>query len=962
MPTMRRDLTIPALTIGLVAIVLVVFAPVLFRGEQFAYRDAGQYYYPLHGRTVEQWRSGRVPLWDAGENGGMTLIGNPTAAVLYPGKLVFAAFSFAWASRLYLIGHVVLAFATTFRMMRSAGAGAAASAIAGLSYAFGGAVVFQTCNAIYLVGAAWLPLGLMSADRWLRLGHRRALAGLAFALAMQCLGGDIEAAYLLGLFSAAYGVWLGLGATGRLRWRVAGLVATAWVVAVLGLAAWLPSWRETAVSTSVASWGGRVAKGATLALIGWGISRASRQARGAVARNWGGLIAAAVVGGAIAGAQLVPVAELASQSFRMADDNRMDVYGFSVEPYRLAECLFPGFFGIEYPEDRLWLLAVPPLLSHALWTASLYGGGLALILAIAALFGGEDARRLRGPLMVMTAAALLLSFGRFGSPLWWARYLPGVAKTLGPHGPSGSFFFRSEDGFVRDSFGSPYWLLATLAPGFEGFRFPAKLLPFAALGGAALSGLGWDRVASGAAREARRIALGAAVLGIAGLLVTFAIGPRLLAWWTESRMVPSIAGPIDAAGALFELRRALVHGAVVAGLSVVVIASAARGRRRASGAAVLLLAVDLAVANARLLWTIPQAEFDRPPRAAEILRAAERDHPTPGPFRIARLPEWHPIAWIRTRSPDRLREIIAWERDTLQSGHGTLQGLAYTLTPGVLEPEAYVDLFQPATVELSPEAASLLGLRAGRPIRYFPRRAFDLWGARYFLLPIVADDWLDPNRAIAAFLLNTEPLWPDRATGSSAEWREREDWQLLRNPAAYPRAWVVHDIRFRPPMEPGTEASRSVKKSLLYQGDPFWTMPGRPVDDPRRTAWVEADDPKSVGVRGDEGPPSAPEGVTIEGDRPGRVEMTATLERDGLVVVADTFAPGWKATIDGRAAPIFRTNRAMRGVAAARGVHRVVFTYEPGSFRAGLILSGAGLLGLAGLLIAPRFRRRAKEV
>ena len=36
-------------------------------------------------------------------NAGMPLLGNPTAAVLYPGKLVFAILPDAWAARIYVV-------------------------------------------------------------------------------------------------------------------------------------------------------------------------------------------------------------------------------------------------------------------------------------------------------------------------------------------------------------------------------------------------------------------------------------------------------------------------------------------------------------------------------------------------------------------------------------------------------------------------------------------------------------------------------------------------------------------------------------------------------------------------------------------------------------------------------------------------------------------------------------------
>jgi hypothetical protein len=190
------------LALALALLVLSCFSSVLFRGEQFGYRDAANYYYPLHARTVAQWGAGHLPLWDPGENGGLPLLGNPTAAVLYPGKLVFAALPYAWAARVYLIAHVGLAFVAMASCLRGLGVGRGGAAIGGLGYAFGGPVLFQYSNAIYLVGSAWLPLGVQAADAWLRRRCLRALAGLAIVLAMQVLGGDIQSAYLLGAFAA----------------------------------------------------------------------------------------------------------------------------------------------------------------------------------------------------------------------------------------------------------------------------------------------------------------------------------------------------------------------------------------------------------------------------------------------------------------------------------------------------------------------------------------------------------------------------------------------------------------------------------------------------------------------------------------------------------------------------------------------------------------------------------------
>jgi len=82
----------------------------------------------------------------------------------------------------------------------------------------------------------------------------------------------------------------------------------------------------------------------------------------------------------------------------------------------------------------------------------------------------------------------------------------------------------------------------------------------------------------------------------------------------------------------------------------------------------------------------------------------------------------------------------------------------------------------------------------------------------------------------------------------------------------------------------------------------------------------------------------------------------------GLLVVNQSWAPGWTATIDGQPAPILRTNFLARGVAIPPGRHEVRFVYAPQSFTVGLILTTATSLLLLGLLVwrlaAPRLPRR----
>ena len=187
---------------------IACFRGVLFEDRQFGLRDAAHFYYPLYQRVQQEWEAGRWPLWSPEENAGMPLLGNPTAAVFYPGKLVFFALAYPWAMRSYVIAHVVLAFVSMRAMLRGWQVSPTGSTIGAIAFAFGAPVLSQSCNVIFLVGAAWAPFGFLAADRWLRLRRRGALTALAVVLAMQVLGGDPQAAYLTVLCASAYAAGL----------------------------------------------------------------------------------------------------------------------------------------------------------------------------------------------------------------------------------------------------------------------------------------------------------------------------------------------------------------------------------------------------------------------------------------------------------------------------------------------------------------------------------------------------------------------------------------------------------------------------------------------------------------------------------------------------------------------------------------------------------------------------------
>ena len=116
-----KALSVILVFVCFLSLFLLCYGPALFQDRQFGFRDAGHFYYPLHQRVQEEWNQGRWPLWEPEENAGMPLLGNPAAAVLYPGKLVFAVLPYAWAARIYIVMHTALAFAAMLVLLRSWG-------------------------------------------------------------------------------------------------------------------------------------------------------------------------------------------------------------------------------------------------------------------------------------------------------------------------------------------------------------------------------------------------------------------------------------------------------------------------------------------------------------------------------------------------------------------------------------------------------------------------------------------------------------------------------------------------------------------------------------------------------------------------------------------------------------------------------------------------------------------------
>lgn len=84
---------------------------------------------------------------------------------------------------------------------------------------------------------------------------------------------------------------------------------------------------------------------------------------------------------------------------------------------------------------------------------------------------------------------------------------------------------------------------------------------------------------------------------------------------------------------------------------------------------------------------------------------------------------------------------------------------------------------------------------------------------------------------------------------------------------------------------------------------------------------------------------------------PNRFSAAVALERDGYVILSDTYYPGWRASVDGNPQPILRADYNFRAVAVPAGTHTVIFEYAPFSVTLGLIITALALILWMALLI-----------
>jgi uncharacterized membrane protein YfhO len=85
--------------------------------------------------------------------------------------------------------------------------------------------------------------------------------------------------------------------------------------------------------------------------------------------------------------------------------------------------------------------------------------------------------------------------------------------------------------------------------------------------------------------------------------------------------------------------------------------------------------------------------------------------------------------------------------------------------------------------------------------------------------------------------------------------------------------------------------------------------------------------------------------------------LKVTTAAPSLLVLAESYYPGWRAWVDDRQVPVYRADIAFRGVAVPAGAHTVRMQFSPAILPVSLAVSGMTAVFLCMLGLAARVRR-----
>lgn len=204
--------------------------------------DNPKLFYPYRKFTIEEFKQGRIPLWNPYVFSGNIHAATYQAAAWYPFNFLYFLFPQADAWSMLILLQPILVGWFTFLFMRSQGISVRGSLFGSITFAFSGWMIAWWEESIVIVHSIlWLPLALYASEkrRWLLL---------VFALSMSILAGFLQMSIYLFATVVVWSIF-----SGRMtKSLVFAFIATFFITAIQwvpALEAYLLSPRGTVAAT-----------------------------------------------------------------------------------------------------------------------------------------------------------------------------------------------------------------------------------------------------------------------------------------------------------------------------------------------------------------------------------------------------------------------------------------------------------------------------------------------------------------------------------------------------------------------------------------------------------------------------------------------------------------------------------------------------------------------------------------
>ena len=172
-----------------------------------------------------------------------------------------------------------------------------------------------------------------------------------------------------------------------------------------------------------------------------------------------------------------------------------------------------------------------------------------------------------------------------------------------------------------------------------------------------------------------------------------------------------------------------------------------------------------------------------------------------------------------------------------------------------------------------------------------------------------------------------------RTEGETPVFQSSSGVNIYAEPPSFPRTWAVKKIEV---------AKEELIPGLIGDSTP---------EHLRETAFLTGDKPNLETCNGEDV-------VTYRNVRPTSYIVDADMRCKHMVVVGNTYFPGWTVRVDGKPTRMYEVDRALEGFVVPGGKHKVEVTYRPTSVFMGAAISISALIGLGILGFATRAVRR----